>query len=329
MESPRARVWAALAAAALLVTAGCATRAGDRVIPLPRFGRAQTAEADPVYQGSAEVVYRTAFDAVVEEFNTAPRIVKPERGLLVFSEPGAQWNTSLVVRPVGADAAAIHVESRGEGGLLRGRSASAIRARVLAALDKRLARSEIEAPPATAPQRTSALAEKEDALERIKKALGFPVVPGYLIDMEARDLGDLADAIDKRLQAQALNQEERQTSAELAIRFGKELHDMGRYEEARDAFAQALELTPNSAVAHVQLGDIYKHLRDFDAAIRHLRRAEELDPDYPETYINLGIIYDDYVVDDAKALENYHKYLELGGTDERVHDWIRAINQHQ
>lgn len=311
----------------LVALVGCSTRGEGPAFPrLPRLSLpGATAPEDPVYSGSAETVYRTAFEAILAEFQTTPRIVKPERGLLVFSEEGTNTNTSVVVTTVGDEAAAVIVETRGDSGLVSGRGARAIRERVIRALDERLARAEQVAPSAAAPRGTSALAEKESALKRIRGALGFEVTPGYLVDMEAQDLRQLADAIDRRLGTRELAAAERETSVELALTLGKELHDQGRYEEARDTLQYAVDLIPENAVAHCNLGEIFKHLRDFDQCIQHLTEAQRLDPEYPETYINLGIVYDDYVIDDARARENYRKYLELGGTDPRVADWLRAL----
>lgn len=311
-------------ALALGVALGCSTRGEAPGFPKLPFGGAAPSP-DPVYTGSAAEVYRTCFDAVIAEFSTSPRIVKPERGLLVFSDDASGANTSIVVTTVGENAAAVHIESRGEGGVLRGRTAAGIHARLVEALDARLERAEEIAPIVGAPRGTSALAEKQDALERIRRGLGFEVVPGYLVDLEAQDLRQLAAAIDRRIGVRDLTVTERRRSMELALDLGKELHDLGRYEEAKGALEHAVALDPESAVAQCNLGELCKHLRDFDACLRHLNEAERLDPLYPETYINRGIVYDDYVVDPQKALENYRKYLELGGTDPRVADWIRAL----
>ncbi len=308
----------------LIAVFGCSTSGESPPFPRLGFSRASTAD-DPVYTGSTDEVYRTCFDAVLAAFSTSPRIVKPERGLLVFSEEGTASNTSIVVTTAGENAAAVHIETRGDGGVLRGRAGSSIRKRLIAALDSRLTRADVVAPPPRAPRGSSALAEKEDALERIRRGLGFEVVPGYLVDLEAQDLRRLARAIDRRIGVRALTAEERRASTEVALALGKELHDLGRYEEARDALQHAVALAPANAVAQCNLGEIYKHLRDYGACLRHLAEAERLDPQYPETYINLGIVYDDYVVDETLALENYRKYLALGGTDPRVPDWIRTL----
>ena len=49
---------------------------------------------------------------------------------------------------------------------------------------------------------------------------------------------------------------------------------------ARGAATQALEIDPNLPEAHAVLGDAAAQVRDFETAIRHLRRALELDPNY-------------------------------------------------
>ncbi len=80
-------------------------------------------------------------------------------------------------------------------------------------------------------------------------------------------------------------------------------------------------------MARCNLGDIYKHLGLYEEAVRELNEAKRLDPKLSDTFINLGIIYDDYIVDDQKALENYRRYLDLGGSDKQVLEWIDAIEK--
>jgi tetratricopeptide (TPR) repeat protein len=104
-------------------------------------------------------------------------------------------------------------------------------------------------------------------------------------------------------------------------------HDSGQYARAAEALKAALAVEPESALAHCNLGEIYKHLNLVDDAIRELDLAKTLNPELTDAYINLGIIYDDYLINDQKALECYRRYLSLGGSDKQVIEWIKAIEK--
>ena len=49
-----------------------------------------------------------------------------------------------------------------------------------------------------------------------------------------------------------------------------------------------------------------------------------LDPKNPKYYLGLGIMYHNNLKKTQKAIENYTKYIELGGEDfEKVNEWIK------
>jgi tetratricopeptide (TPR) repeat protein len=54
--------------------------------------------------------------------------------------------------------------------------------------------------------------------------------------------------------------------------------DAGRFDEARVAYDRALAASPDSAFLHRELGSVERRRGNLDAALEHLRRANELDP---------------------------------------------------
>jgi tetratricopeptide (TPR) repeat protein len=103
--------------------------------------------------------------------------------------------------------------------------------------------------------------------------------------------------------------------------------------QAQTRLEIALDNVPNFAEAHARLGDVKKRLAtDVDTAARrsYYREAEkcykkaiEADPKNPDYYLALGILYHKNLKDTPKAVENYEKYLELGGKDKTtVAKWI-------
>lgn len=80
--------------------------------------------------------------------------------------------------------------------------------------------------------------------------------------------------------------------AEALWQQGAALHVERRYEAAARRFREALELHP-SARAHTWLAWSLNELGRLQEAVRHCRRAIELDPEYPNAYNDIGA----YLVD--------------------------------
>ncbi len=92
---------------------------------------------------------------------------------------------------------------------------------------------------------------------------------------------------------------------------------LGRNEEARDAGRVALQLDPNHANAHVNLGAAYAALKDYPNAIALQRRATDLAPRLTEAFISLGNTL--LEAGDAQgALAAHNKALELEPNNPRA-----------
>ncbi len=68
-----------------------------------------------------------------------------------------------------------------------------------------------------------------------------------------------------------------------------EAAEQGRHEEAISGWRRALELSPNDARVHMNLGVSLTRAGRAGEAMAHYRKAVELDPDYPEAQMNLGV----------------------------------------
>jgi Flp pilus assembly protein TadD/TolB-like protein len=100
---------------------------------------------------------------------------------------------------------------------------------------------------------------------------------------------------------------------------------MGMISEALMEHERVLALKPNDAGTHYNLGLLYLDLADYERAVSEFETAIRLEPGYLSAYKNLGVIYEDNIVDKEKALYYYRKYLELGGDDPRVSEWIKRL----
>jgi Tfp pilus assembly protein PilF len=78
----------------------------------------------------------------------------------------------------------------------------------------------------------------------------------------------------------------------------------GQSEQARQLYAQALSLKPDSPDVHYGLATVYFLLNDFRRAAHHFREVTRLDPLRAGAYINLGAVYNrlDQLDDAIQAL---------------------------
>ncbi len=68
---------------------------------------------------------------------------------------------------------------------------------------------------------------------------------------------------------------------------------LNRNEEARETMREALELDPQMAVAHTNLGIsyLYTEPKDFEKAAEHFQAVVDLTPNEPQAHVNLGDAY--------------------------------------
>ena len=99
-------------------------------------------------------------------------------------------------------------------------------------------------------------------------------------------------------------------------------------ELAEQAFGQAIARNPRDAVAYNHLGILQRHKGLFQEALVQYQRAIEIDSDYARAHLNLGILFDLYLQDLEKALQQYRKYLDLTNEENaQVAGWIVDIER--
>ncbi|MHC4646155.1 MAG: tetratricopeptide repeat protein [Planctomycetota bacterium] len=72
---------------------------------------------------------------------------------------------------------------------------------------------------------------------------------------------------------------------------GNAYANLGRYQQAIDAFKQAITIKPDFAYAHCNLGAAYGNLGRYQQAIQALEQAIRIDPHHLDAYCNLGAAY--------------------------------------
>lgn len=97
---------------------------------------------------------------------------------------------------------------------------------------------------------------------------------------------------------------------------------------AEKAFQEALSRNPESAPAHNQLGVALRLQGRFQEAENAYQSALELDPGYLLAHRNLGILYDLYLAEPAKALEQYRLCQKLTQDgDQEFEGWILDLER--
>jgi len=99
-------------------------------------------------------------------------------------------------------------------------------------------------------------------------------------------------------------------------------------ELAEQAFGKAIARNPEDAVAYNHLGILQRRKGLFQEALIQYQRAIEIDSKYAGAHFNLGILFDLYLQDLEKALQQYRKYLDLTSEENtEVAGWITDIER--
>jgi Flp pilus assembly protein TadD len=100
-----------------------------------------------------------------------------------------------------------------------------------------------------------------------------------------------------------------------------------RFGDAEAAFNAALKRNPDDAVANDELGIVLRNLGKFTQAEAAYQRTIALQPSYAPAYFNLGVLYDLYLDEPKKALEQFEHYLTLAGDNKQVAGWVVELRK--
>jgi tetratricopeptide (TPR) repeat protein len=100
-----------------------------------------------------------------------------------------------------------------------------------------------------------------------------------------------------------------------------------RYGDAEAALNAALKRNPANAVANDELGIVERKLGKFAEAETAYQRTIAIEPNYAPAYFNLGVLYDLYLDEPKKALEQFEHYLTLAGDNKQVAGWVIELRK--
>lgn len=143
---------------------------------------------------------------------------------------------------------------------------------------------------------------------------------GQLQDAFRRHLPDCADSaatLEKRVG-------DSPTSVDLNLRLAAaNLRNM-HLRDARNGFVHTLQLDPNARAAVIGLACVCDELGDLEGAQRHLRRAQQLDPEDPAISFSLGMCHE-RAGEPVDAEVHYQRAIDLCNTLQNAHERIAAI----
>lgn len=137
-----------------------------------------------------------------------------------------------------------------------------------------------------------------------------PIAGQFMLDFVSRDNVVTKSAI-------AINQPEAEPGAgNVAELFARGIaleENLSTQTQAIAVYQQVLDLDPEHAAAHINLGTLYYNRQDYALAERHYRKAIEIDSRYALAHFDLGNVLDETgrLTD---AIQSYHTALQLAPT---------------
>jgi len=108
------------------------------------------------------------------------------------------------------------------------------------------------------------------------------------------------------------------SAAELFARGITLEEDPGAQLEAIDTYQKVLEMEPDHAAAHINLGTLYYNRQDYGQAEKHYRCAIQIDSRYSLAYFDLGNVLDE-TGRVTEAIQTYKTALQLAPTYADAH----------
>ncbi len=110
-------------------------------------------------------------------------------------------------------------------------------------------------------------------------------------------------------------------SPQLRTYLGTTFRTQGYYTQAIDQYRKALELDPNYAPAHMNLGITLFYIKKFNEAITRANKAVVLNPKHPDSYFFLAQSYQ-ASNNRTQAIKNYEIFIKLVSDQDRYSGYV-------
>jgi uncharacterized caspase-like protein len=98
-------------------------------------------------------------------------------------------------------------------------------------------------------------------------------------------------------------------------------------DEALEAGRLAVKHAKDNPDSYYTLGLVYEKLGSYKDAEEAMLQAIKTNPGYQDVYFSLGTLYADHLNDQAKSVEAFRRYLELGGVSARARDAVAQADR--
>ena len=99
---------------------------------------------------------------------------------------------------------------------------------------------------------------------------------------------------------------------------------LGEFQKSKSCYEKAIQINPDYAEAHNNLGAVFKELGEFQKAISCYEKAIQINPDYADAYDNLGSILVSLKKFD-EAIKIYQQALRLKPGDKFISHKLSAL----
>jgi len=101
----------------------------------------------------------------------------------------------------------------------------------------------------------------------------------------------------------------------------------GDFSKSLDYLTKCLQRNPRHFEAHYNLGNVYSELGNLDLAKVHYELSTEIEPNYPNSYYNLGLVLIS-LKRYKEAIQSINKYVELAPSSEHqtANELIKTLN---
>lgn len=98
-----------------------------------------------------------------------------------------------------------------------------------------------------------------------------------------------------------------------------------KLDAAVEAASEGVRAFPDNAALRNNLATLLALRMDYPRAVEEYRKAVELDPGLAEAWLDMGLIYGDYLKDRAAAVEAFKRYLALKPEGRSIPEVARAL----
>jgi len=165
---------------------------------------------------------------------------------------------------------------------------------------------------------------KKRELEMLQSRQDKEREAGQLKEELSKTKEQLSDSVKKAVQLQAaiegLNKDYAEAVRKNAIFQRKVTESPKRFTELA---RQNQALIKETANMHYNLGVFYLKTKEYTRAIAELEKAVELNPDDAYAHFNLGYIYAEYMVNREMAIGHFRHYLRLAKKEDKDVDWAK------